>query len=133
MRHFAFLPDLIFLLFTFFLLFLLFILFLLLLLFLFLLLFLIIIRYLERGWDAVRLDDMNGIYDFYLDQAEVQRIQRLELFDEMEEWRLLQGHYFILVAMKFQSSSLSPPLSHSSSSLAAEQTNMVSLPTQLPT
>ncbi|CAK9068657.1 unnamed protein product [Durusdinium trenchii] len=57
-------------------------------------------RFLERGWSKCSVADMNEIYSRHLDQSEVERIQKLELMDEFEEWHLIQGHYFVLVASK---------------------------------
>jgi len=42
---------------------------------------------------------MNDVYDLYLDRRDIQRIQSLEMFDEIEEWRLFQGHYFLAVSI----------------------------------
>lgn len=55
---------------------------------------------MDLGWDAVARADLNTIYDIYLDKDEVTRAQSLELFDELEEWRLIQAHYFVLVAVR---------------------------------
>lgn len=57
-------------------------------------------RFLERGWSKVSAADMNQVYDEFLDKFELVRIQNLELFDEVEEWRLIQAHYFTLVAVR---------------------------------
>lgn len=57
-------------------------------------------RYQQRGWSQCTLADMNEVYDKLLDAKDVQRIQRLELLDEFEEWHLIQAHYFLLVASK---------------------------------
>jgi len=57
-------------------------------------------RYLTRGWQQCNLADMNEVYSRHLDQADVARIQKLELLDEFEEWHLIQGHYFLLVATR---------------------------------
>ncbi|PHJ22061.1 leucine carboxyl methyltransferase [Cystoisospora suis] len=43
---------------------------------------------------------MNKIYDKFIPIHDRNRIQRLELFDELEEWRLIQAHYSIAVAVK---------------------------------
>ncbi|PFH37136.1 leucine carboxyl methyltransferase [Besnoitia besnoiti] len=56
-------------------------------------------RYLNLGWSASSVVDMNTIYDKFLPVQEKQRVQRLELFDELEEWRLIQAHYSIAVAV----------------------------------
>lgn len=39
--------------------------------------------------------DMNGVYASLLRAApgEVRRVERLEMLDELEEWRLIQAHY----------------------------------------
>ena len=39
--------------------------------------------------------DMVQVYNKHLSAFEKARIERLELFDEFEEWVLLQGHYCI--------------------------------------
>jgi tRNA wybutosine-synthesizing protein 4 len=41
--------------------------------------------------------DMNGTWDYLTrrDPVDVARITRLEMFDEIEEWRLIQAHYCI--------------------------------------
>mmetsp|Transcript_18037 Transcript_18037/g.38549 ORF Transcript_18037/g.38549 Transcript_18037/m.38549 type:complete len:363 (-) Transcript_18037:214-1302(-) len=57
-------------------------------------------RFLSRGWDQCAIADMNKVYDKYLDCKDVERIQRLELLDEFEEWHLIQAHYFVCVATK---------------------------------
>eukprot|EP00439_Symbiodinium_sp_Y106_P044201 s5276_g5.t1 len=48
-------------------------------------------RYLERGWSCCTIADMNEIYSRHLDQKEVERIHKIELMDEFEEWHLIQG------------------------------------------
>jgi tRNA wybutosine-synthesizing protein 4 len=57
-------------------------------------------RYMDRGWEQCSLADMNEIYSKYLDRADVERIQRIELMDEFEEWHLIQAHYFLLIATR---------------------------------
>jgi len=57
-------------------------------------------RYTQRGWDQAVAVDMNQVYDKHLDCKDVERIQRLELLDEFEEWHLIQAHYFLLVATR---------------------------------
>ena len=56
-------------------------------------------RYETLGYRNVNVLDMNQVYYEYLDAKDVSRIQRLELFDELEEWHLIQGHYSIVVAV----------------------------------
>ncbi|KYN95991.1 putative leucine carboxyl methyltransferase [Plasmodium gaboni] len=55
-------------------------------------------RYKSLGWVNVYINDMNEIYDYHINIEEKKKIERIEMFDEFEEWRLLQNHYFILVA-----------------------------------
>jgi len=57
-------------------------------------------RYLDRGWDQCNLADMKEVYERHLDRKDVERIHRLELLDEFEEWNLIQSHYFLLVATR---------------------------------
>eukprot|EP00931_Biecheleriopsis_adriatica_P055676 TRINITY_DN32970_c0_g1_i1.p1 TRINITY_DN32970_c0_g1~~TRINITY_DN32970_c0_g1_i1.p1 ORF type:complete len:366 (+),score=71.05 TRINITY_DN32970_c0_g1_i1:47-1144(+) len=57
-------------------------------------------RYLNRGWDQCQVADMNEVYGRHLDQKDVERIHKLEMLDEYEEWHLIQGHYFLLVATR---------------------------------
>ena len=56
-------------------------------------------RYEKLGYKTASVLDMNQVYYQYLDSKDVSRIQRLELFDELEEWHLIQGHYCIAVAI----------------------------------
>eukprot|EP01071_Lankesteria_metandrocarpae_P005572 Lankesteria_metandrocarpae@DN4044_c0_g1_i1.p1 len=55
-------------------------------------------RYHSLGWTGSSALTMNQIYDTYLDREDVKRVEKLELFDEIEEWRLFGDHYFINVA-----------------------------------
>jgi len=57
-------------------------------------------RYLERGWEQCSLADMKEVYEKHLDRKDVERIHRLELLDEFEEWNLIQSHYFLLIATR---------------------------------
>lgn len=56
-------------------------------------------RYLQRGWERCSLADMKEVY-YKLDQADLDRIHKLELLDEFEEFHLIQQHYFFLVATR---------------------------------
>jgi|SRR5271170_1302067 len=44
------------------------------------------------GQDAI---DINFAHDHWLEKEELARIAKLELLDELEEWRLLASHYCI--------------------------------------
>ena len=58
-------------------------------------------RYLSSGFKHYKGWDMNDIYRYSLGPLEeVKRVERLELFDEFEEWNMIQAHYHISVASK---------------------------------
>jgi len=57
-------------------------------------------RYLQRGWERCVASNMNNVYNKFLDRADVERIQKLEFLDELEEWYLIQDHYFLMVASR---------------------------------
>ena len=56
-------------------------------------------RYTSLGWSHCTALDMNQVYYDFLPKEDVVRVQRIELFDELEEWHLIQGHYSISVAI----------------------------------
>ena len=45
------------------------------------------------------------MYQRCIDRVDRQRIEKLELFDEFEEWHLIQGHYCLVLALKSASPS----------------------------
>ncbi|XP_020091436.1 tRNA wybutosine-synthesizing protein 4 isoform X3 [Ananas comosus] len=64
--------------------------------------------FLDQGWqgcsDIIDLQravawDMLKIYNEFLDIQERRRIERLELFDEFEEWYMMQEHYCVAYAI----------------------------------
>ncbi|EGG24460.1 leucine carboxyl methyltransferase [Cavenderia fasciculata] len=50
-------------------------------------------RYLQLGWNRSDALDMVDIYNYFIDKSKIKIIERLEIFDEFEEWYLIQGHY----------------------------------------
>jgi len=46
---------------------------------------------------------MNNITTKLIDPKELQRVSRIELFDEFEEWNLIQAHYCVIVAVQEKS------------------------------
>lgn len=50
------------------------------------------------GFEAVEVLDMNKVTTLCIDPLEHQRIIKLEFLDEYEEFRMMQGHYFISMA-----------------------------------
>lgn len=56
-------------------------------------------RYRELGYGSCAVADMNDVYYRLLPRTDVARAERLELFDEFEEWHLMSAHYCIAVAV----------------------------------
>uniref|UniRef100_A0A7S1SVC4 Leucine carboxyl methyltransferase 1 homolog n=1 Tax=Tetraselmis chuii TaxID=63592 RepID=A0A7S1SVC4_9CHLO len=52
-------------------------------------------RFLRAGWDRAEAFSMDHIYRDFLDKSDLRRIERLEIFDEFEEWHMIQEHYCI--------------------------------------
>jgi hypothetical protein len=57
-----------------------------------------VLTLLVCSWQAAKARDMNNVYYEFIERAEVARIARLEMFDEVEEFHLIMGHYCIVVA-----------------------------------
>lgn len=57
-------------------------------------------RYQQRGFEQCWAANMNEVYSKHLDEKDIERIHRLEMMDEFEEWHLIQAHYFCLVATR---------------------------------
>ncbi len=56
-------------------------------------------RFISNGWGRAEAWDMLMIYTKYLDQPDVRRIERIEMFDEFEEWDLILSHYCIALGI----------------------------------
>eukprot|EP00249_Psilotum_nudum_P016643 c25925_g1_i1 orf=83-1063(+) len=56
-------------------------------------------RFTDLGWQYAVALDMDAIYNQHLDPHDQTRIERLELFDEFEEWHMMQEHYCIAYAI----------------------------------
>ena len=54
---------------------------------------------------------MSEIYAKKLDQTEKKRIEKLEIFDEFEEWELLQKHYCLCLGKRLASPDIETMLS----------------------
>lgn len=59
-------------------------------------------RFRSRGFHKVECLDMNDVYYKVLDPAKRAAAEKLELFDEFEEWHLVQAHYCIVLALRFE-------------------------------
>jgi len=55
-------------------------------------------RFESLGWENVVAYDMKTISDKLLTPSELARLKNIEMFDEIEEWNLIQAHYCIVVA-----------------------------------
>jgi len=55
-------------------------------------------RFESRGWTKCECLDMNDIYYKCLDKEIVTKAEKLEIFDEFEEWHLMQAHYCVVLA-----------------------------------
>ncbi|WOK95354.1 leucine carboxyl methyltransferase 1 [Canna indica] len=53
----------------------------------------------DHGWERAIAWDMLRIYNEFIDTQERRRIERLELFDEFEEWYMMQEHYCVACAI----------------------------------
>lgn len=56
--------------------------------------------FLDQGWQRAVAWDMLRVYSDFIDAHERRRIERLELFDEFEEWHMMQEHYCVAYAIK---------------------------------
>ncbi|KAJ8633756.1 hypothetical protein MRB53_027092 [Persea americana] len=55
--------------------------------------------FLDQGWQRAVAWDMLKIYSNFIDAQDRRRIERLELFDEFEEWYMMQEHYCVAFAI----------------------------------
>ncbi|XVF79766.1 hypothetical protein PTKIN_Ptkin15bG0016000 [Pterospermum kingtungense] len=55
--------------------------------------------FLDQGWQKAVAWDMLRVYSKFVDANERRRIERLELFDEFEEWYMMQEHYCVAYAI----------------------------------
>ncbi|XP_058086786.1 leucine carboxyl methyltransferase 1 homolog isoform X7 [Magnolia sinica] len=55
--------------------------------------------FLDQGWQKAVAWDMLQIYNNSIDTREKRRVERLELFDEFEEWHMMQEHYCVAYAI----------------------------------
>lgn len=55
--------------------------------------------FLDQGWQRAVAWDMLKIYSDFIEVQDRRRIERLELFDEFEEWYMMQEHYCVAYAI----------------------------------
>lgn len=56
-------------------------------------------RFTDNGWKHADARDMATVYRTHLDPADRLRAERLEIFDEFEEWNMIQEHYCIALGI----------------------------------
>ena len=54
----------------------------------------------DSGYTEAECVNMISVYNKRLDQVERARIEKLEIFDEFEEWELLQSHYCLCLGKR---------------------------------
>ena len=64
----------------------------------------------DVGFTDCECVNMNDAYYKRFDQAERARIEKIEIFDEFEEWELLQKHYCLCLGKRISNSELSAKL-----------------------
>ncbi|GJP56523.1 hypothetical protein CLOM_g15587 [Closterium sp. NIES-68] len=57
-------------------------------------------RFLDSGFQQSKAVDMDVIYSQHIDPQLIRKIEPLEIFDEFEEWHLMQEHYCIAYGIK---------------------------------
>jgi len=57
-------------------------------------------RFTNAGFTKVKGITMLEFYNKYADEGERQRIEKIEIFDEFEEWNMLQSHYCLVLGSK---------------------------------
>lgn len=55
-------------------------------------------RFRQKGYNRVECIDMNEAYYHFIHPSDRTAIERLELFDEVEEFHLMQAHYCVVLA-----------------------------------
>ncbi|CAA6672462.1 unnamed protein product [Spirodela intermedia] len=55
--------------------------------------------FVDQGWQRAVAWDMLKVYSEFIEAQDRRRIERLELFDEFEEWHMMQEHYCVAYAI----------------------------------
>lgn len=59
------------------------------------------------GMSAAECYSMSVVYSRKMEQAERLRIEKIEIFDEFEEWDLLQSHYCLCLGKRIEKEEVS--------------------------
>lgn len=62
------------------------------------------------GFSHCECFDMNKIYYEVLPKPLINKIEKLEIFDEFEEWHIMSAHYAIVLAKNISNSNVNSPL-----------------------
>ncbi|KAI9281612.1 S-adenosyl-L-methionine-dependent methyltransferase [Sporodiniella umbellata] len=57
-------------------------------------------RFKDLGWNHAVAMDINTVHDQCVSKEEIARIAKIEMLDELEEWRMISAHYCIVWAYK---------------------------------
>lgn len=60
-------------------------------------------RFSDLGWSKCQVLDMNDVYYKCIDKGRLKEAEKLEIFDEFEEWHMMQGHYCVALAVNDKS------------------------------
>ena len=64
-------------------------------------------RMVEGGWERAESRSMDELYKgTWLDVGDKRRAEAIEMFDEFEEWHMIQEHYAITIGVKGASSAV---------------------------
>jgi len=67
-------------------------------------------RFKDLGYTNVEVFDMLDVYNKYINQDERKRIEKIEWLDELEEWWILQRHYYFALCSKVQDQTQETPI-----------------------
>lgn len=56
-------------------------------------------RFTQNAWERAFAADLKDIYQHHIDPHDRVRIERIEMFDEFEEWHMIMSHYCIAVGV----------------------------------
>ncbi|GBG24562.1 Leucine carboxyl methyltransferase 1 [Hondaea fermentalgiana] len=63
-------------------------------------------RFETMGWPQVEVFDMNDVYYKCIPRSQVRHAERIEIFDEFEEWHMMQAHYCVILTSRSQDNRL---------------------------
>jgi len=66
-------------------------------------------RFLDLGYPNIEVFDMLDVYNKHLNQDERKRIEKIEWLDELEEWWILQKHYYFALCSKIKDQGAETP------------------------